>query len=85
MAVQRKGDMVAFKTLKEELKTPLEKIGHIRGFKAGDKFRFKGELAITGIHCNIAAGIYAKCAHKPCVKWPTCQPWMYKHVRAFVA
>lgn len=67
MAVQRKEDMVAFKTMKEELKTPLEKIGHIPGFKAGDKFRYKGELAIAGIHCNIASGIYAKCASKPAI------------------
>ena len=58
---------MAFRTMKEELETPLEKIGHIPGFKAGDKFRNKGELAITGIHCNIAAGIYAKCAHMPAI------------------
>ncbi len=31
VAVQGKEDMVAFRTLKEELKTPLETIGHIPG------------------------------------------------------
>ncbi len=39
---------------------PWPQVGHIPGFKAGDKFRNKGELAITGIHCNIAGGIYCQ-------------------------
>lgn len=50
--------MCAYKQLKIKLKTPQHKTGHIPGFKAGDKFRCKGELAICGIHCNIAGGIY---------------------------
>ena len=56
--VQKKEDMRGFKDKKVELGTPLAKVGHIPGFKAGDKFRNKGELAIAGIHCNIAGGIY---------------------------
>ena len=56
--MQRKEDMCAYKQLKIKLKTPQHKTGHIPGFKAGDKFRCKGELAICGIHCNIAGGIY---------------------------
>ena len=50
--------MRGFKDKKVELGTPMGKVGHIPGFKAGDKFRNKGELAITGVHCNIAGGIY---------------------------
>ena len=50
--------MRAFKEMKEELETPLQTVGHIPGFRAGDAFRCKGELAIVGIHCNIAGGIY---------------------------
>jgi len=57
--MQKKEDMRGFKDKKVELGTPLQKIGHIPGFKAGDVFRNKGELAITGIHCNIAGGIYS--------------------------
>ena len=56
--MQKKEDMRAFKEMKEDLKTPLQTVGHIPGFKAGDTFRCKGELAIVGIHCNIAGGIY---------------------------
>ncbi len=50
--------MRAFKEMKEELETPLQTVGHVPGFTAGDSFRCKGELAIVGIHCNIAGGIY---------------------------
>ena len=50
--------MRAFKEMKAELETPLQTVGHIPGFRAGDTFRCKGELAIVGIHCNIAGGIY---------------------------
>eukprot|EP00884_Botryococcus_braunii_P016656 jgi/Botrbrau1/3674/Bobra.0008s0006.4 len=56
---QRKPDMVAFNQLRSAF-TPEGVVGHIPGIKIGEKFRGKGELAILGLHCTIAAGIYCK-------------------------
>lgn len=60
--LQAKPDMKAFACLKNDLNTPLDRIGHIRGVGIGAKLNNKGELAILGIHANISAGIYSKCA-----------------------
>ena len=60
---QVKEDMIAYKELRQRL-TPEQVIGHIPGVAPGEAFRGKGELAITGIHCNINAGIYFKCGMK---------------------
>jgi hypothetical protein len=54
--------MKAFGDFKDELGTPLNTIGHIHGVAIGAQFNGKGELAILGIHSNITAGIYSKCA-----------------------
>jgi hypothetical protein len=59
LCLQCKPNMVAFRQMKNKV-TPERVVGHIPGIIPGDKFSGKGELAIVGLHCSIASGIYYK-------------------------
>ncbi len=58
--LQAKPDMVVNKQMKAAGLYKPHCHGHIPGAAPGDVFYGKGELAITGIHRNISAGIDCK-------------------------